>query len=486
MIRPLSPGYGLLRVLDMTESDDHDEGGATTPLAVLNEHFRDAPMFNFCSDSPSVMKLLRKLCVQDGQFAFAFGCAPHALHNLCMDFVKGFPRIKEIVKLVVWLVRSIRKTHLILALFDKICLQRFGRTYVLILYTKTRWGTLCDAVKRLCLVRAAICHLPTEIVVTELDTDLDEETKALIMDQAFWKGVAAVEALLTPICSVLAYLEGDYATFSSVYPCFLAVAHHIRTLSSDVKTALRLDDVDLTAMHECIGHRLRTIYSPAHALTFRTDPLFYGMCKSLTDIYGEGFVQLGQSKTILQQCKVAIKRLAGIHTASNVSLQAEFASFVVRVNGHDEDDDFADMPARPHQIWALADDSLYGIIKNPLVGLHKNPTGTASGERNHKVAKRVHNRSRSRLQPRKVEAGTAIIFNSKQLERREPLTRNSKLTRWLSQIGSVHEDVEEDEEDEEEEEEDDSLEDFNNVPDAFAEFADDRLFSEEEGHVDRL
>jgi hypothetical protein len=57
------------------------------------------------------------------------------------------------------------------------------------------------------------------------------------------------------------------------------------------------------------------------------------------------------------------------------------------VNGHDEDDDFADVAARPHQIWALAHDSLYGNIKNPLVGLHKNPTGAASSERNHKVAK---------------------------------------------------------------------------------------------------
>jgi hypothetical protein len=94
-----------------------------------------------------------------------------------MDFVKGFPRIKEIVKLVVWPVRSVRKTHLILALFDKICLQKFGRTYVLILYTNTRWGTLHDAVKRLCLVRAALCHLPTEIGVTELDIYLGEETK---------------------------------------------------------------------------------------------------------------------------------------------------------------------------------------------------------------------------------------------------------------------------------------------------------------------
>jgi hypothetical protein len=57
------------------------------------------------------------------------------------------------------------------------------------------------------------------------------------------------------------------------------------------------------------------------------------------------------------------------------------------VNGHDEDDDFADVAARPHQIWALVHDSLYGNIKNPLVCLQKNSTGAASGERNHKVAK---------------------------------------------------------------------------------------------------
>jgi hypothetical protein len=106
------------------------------------------------------------------------------------------------------------------------------------------------------------------------------------------------------------------------------------------------------------------------------------------------------------------------------------------------------------------------------------------------VAKRVHNRSRSRLQPRKVETGTAIISNSKKLERREPVTRNSKITRCLSQIGSVHEDVEEDSKNENEEEEDDYLDDFNNFPDTFAKFSDNRLLRDEtvieEYHMDRL
>jgi hypothetical protein len=40
VICPLAPGYGLVQVLDMTESDDDDEEGFATPRFVLNEHLR--------------------------------------------------------------------------------------------------------------------------------------------------------------------------------------------------------------------------------------------------------------------------------------------------------------------------------------------------------------------------------------------------------------------------------------------------------------
>ncbi|CAM6075774.1 unnamed protein product, partial [Sphagnum tenellum] len=42
-----------------------------------------------------------------------------------------------------------------------------------------------------------------------------------------------VEVLFSVIFSCLSYLEGDESTFSSVYACFLAVAHHFRTLRPD-------------------------------------------------------------------------------------------------------------------------------------------------------------------------------------------------------------------------------------------------------------
>jgi hypothetical protein len=40
VICSLSPGYGLVRVFSMTESDDDDEEGSAPPRVVLNEKFR--------------------------------------------------------------------------------------------------------------------------------------------------------------------------------------------------------------------------------------------------------------------------------------------------------------------------------------------------------------------------------------------------------------------------------------------------------------
>ncbi len=157
-----------------------------------------------------------------------------------------------------------------------------------------------------------------------------------------------------------------------------------------------------------------------------------------------------------------MKRLAGEGDIElNRKLQAEFGHYIVRVI--QDDDDFADVLAKPEDLWALADDSTYPNMKNLLSAMHKNPTGASVGERNHKSAKRVHSRNRARLGASKVEIGTAIMFNAKQLQRRQSVMRNRRFLRWLSKIDTIENDLqafdEEDEEDEEDEQEGD-LEDF--------------------------
>jgi hypothetical protein len=167
-------------------------------------------------------------------------------------------------------------------------------------------------------------------------------------------------------------------------------------------------------MQSLVVNRLRTIYSPAHTLFFRTDPLFNQMHTNLTALYGEDFLKHGGT-SILQQRKKALKRLAGEGGIElNKKLQAEFGHYIVRVI--QDDDDFADVLAKAQDLWALADNSTYPSMKNLLLAMQKNPTGASAGEHNHKSVKRVHNRNRARLGASKVEIGTAIVFNAKQLQ----------------------------------------------------------------------
>ncbi len=158
-------------------------------------------------------------------------------------------------------------------------------------------------------MRTAICQLPTEILSNELNIDLAPKLHDVILDTAFWKGLVALEVLFSTICACLTYLEGDESTLSSVYACFLAIAHHLQTLPPNVSIALQIAVADFDKMQSLVVNRLWTIYLPTHALSFRTDPLFNQMRTNLTTLYGEDFLKLGGA-SILQQCKKALKHLA--------------------------------------------------------------------------------------------------------------------------------------------------------------------------------
>ncbi len=80
------------------------------------------------------MVKLRKECLKTKEFAFAYGYAPHAI---CMDLIKNLLGVKHVLKQIVFMVKTLKSSHFFLQLFDKLCLEKFKKTYVLILFTKT-------------------------------------------------------------------------------------------------------------------------------------------------------------------------------------------------------------------------------------------------------------------------------------------------------------------------------------------------------------
>ena len=304
--------------------------------------------------------------------------------------------------------------------------------------------------QRASVVKAACAALPSEILNSDLDINVSDQLKRQVTDPMYWKGVAAMEALFKTISTCLSYLEGDEATFSSVYACFVAIKFHLSTRDASVKDSLNLTDANIDHMMQLTHHRFSTIYTEARGLAFATDPLFFEMRTDIADKFSEEFLQLGKA-SINQQSKLALSRLSNGNENLRRKMYSEFANFVITCtpasNNNGTNSDFEDVTMMPSELWTLCDDNYYGTIKLPISAIHRNPAGASGGERNHKAANRVHSRSRARMGNARIETGTAILFNAKQLDRQRAASRDGRFCKWLRHVGNVLEDDEEDDSD---------------------------------------
>jgi len=181
-----------------------------------------------------------------------------------------------------------------------------------------------------------------------------------------------MEALFKTISSCLTYLEGDEATFSSVYASFIAIKSHLRKLDASVREGLSLNNDDIDLRMTLTHHRFSTIYyTEARALAFATDPLFMGMRTRIADEFGEEFLQLGKGP-LISQLKVALSRLSNGDENVRRKMYSEFATYI-RTCRDENSMDFEDTAMKPSELWTLCDDSEYGSIKHLLCSVHRNP-----------------------------------------------------------------------------------------------------------------
>lgn len=170
------------------------------------------------------------------------------------------------------------------------------------------------AAQRATKVKAACAALPREILNSDLDIDMSESLKQLVTDPAYWKRVSSVEILFKTIASCLTYLEGDEATFSSLYASFIAIKYHLKKLDAGMREGLSLSEDDIELMIIRTHHRLSTIYSVAHALAFATDPLFEGMRSRMVMSLVKSSCNLGRVLSFLNQRLLSLDSPVGIRT----------------------------------------------------------------------------------------------------------------------------------------------------------------------------
>jgi hypothetical protein len=111
----------------------------------------------------------------------------------------------------VFIVVYINKVLLLLSVFDKLCHQKLGKTYALILFTKRRCGTVYADQRRNLLLMSVLTSMPHLIEQDDDYTDftMEDDLKEVILDQVHWKQTALVENLLKRLSLAIAYHEGD-------------------------------------------------------------------------------------------------------------------------------------------------------------------------------------------------------------------------------------------------------------------------------------
>jgi len=248
---------------------------------------------------------------------------------------------------------------------------------------------------------------------------LDAALEATILDRGIWKQIDALHKLTTSVACSLAYLEGDEATHSAIYACFLFIAVAVQNVDADTLRLLGVANTDV--LMQAVHARFNSIYSASFALAFVTDPLFLDMRQRLTAVYGTSFVELGQG-SLSEQCYSALDQ---IDSSPDAAIKTEFVKWMSKLYAANSLY-MASRRLKPAYIWASMDDSALANLAPVLVQLHSNPTGAAGGERNHKTTKRVASAVRCRVGDCNIERQVAVAFNTRQLERGLATEREGK------------------------------------------------------------
>lgn len=207
-----------------------------------------------------------------------------------------------------------------------------------------------------------------------------------------------------------------------MHACFVAIKYHIKSLDRSVMNAIWLSKGDISDMMTLIHQPLSTIYSKAQELVLAIDPLLNTMKFSAAVKFGEEFVQRGKGSTN-HQCKVATSQMSIRNLVLHRSILAQFETFLIYQPKTDGAPD--DVKFNLSEPWNLRDEAPRRSINGPLPAFHTNPTGSIRGKFNHIAAKRVQFRFCTQLDKSKVAAGTAIMFDSRQLDHLLKATENT-------------------------------------------------------------
>lgn len=267
----------------MTKTERHNAKYLAEIIGSVIEKYGPDKFFVVIADNAQNMKAALTLLKEKYPHIVPLGCIAHLLHLLCGDIL-GCQTVKSFFAEVITIVKTIKNSHILKALFDEISSQkRFKDRISLKLPGQTRWGS-----HLFCLESLQSNKVVLQTLAVNEKADLDPSIKRTLLDDAvFWVRIKKMINLLKPIVDLITSIESND-------PQIHRVVRKLNELEKSMKENLPpspMQKSEEKKVMEKFIERKNFGIGPIHLAAFMLDPKMQGSLLDPTELLDAiGFV----------------------------------------------------------------------------------------------------------------------------------------------------------------------------------------------------
>jgi len=366
----------------------------------------EPPTTGIVTDLPSVNRSARRKLLEGGYFTFAYGCASHAMKNLCRDILM-IPAVLQALAFCTALAKLFGNHHLPqYHLCQQQALERVLPP-TLKLFHPTRWTMSAALLTAVLKNRSAISIVLFKAQHKNITINFSDLLLAAVPDNSNWDTVTTWEPVVRNIAAITDYSQADTTPLSGVHAPFLCL-----------DASLVPSNVPGTMRDEILGFikaRYATIFSHVHILAFYLVPLFMSYkevsrASAVKPLDGtDGAACLHATKRLLRAAPAAEQGAVSTQVTQTLLgsypfLQSGATSKVSKV-------------VPPHVWWDLHAAGAPPELRALAAHVFSRALTSAAGERSFKQRSWVQNKTRNRLSDDNADKTQAINVNYRQARR---------------------------------------------------------------------
>lgn len=199
-----------------TETEKQTADYIASQLLEIISEIGQSKVLGLVTDNAAAEVKARKI-VAEKTGLIQYGCVAHCLNLLIGDIMKS-ASLKNFESQCKQIVKEVSNSHVVLATFNKLQVEKTNKTVALKLPVVTRWGSILKCMESLWSTRQILKMLAiSEDVSDKLSSAVK---KNCLDDEIYWVKVEKLMGVLSPIVKWITRLEDDNLQMCDVVEAF--------------------------------------------------------------------------------------------------------------------------------------------------------------------------------------------------------------------------------------------------------------------------